>query len=64
MIELALGLAGIGVLVFLAIRYGAVKESRKDSEQEAESAKAMLDAEVNAPKDKDALLDKLRRSGF
>lgn len=51
-------------MVFLAIRYGSVKESRKDSERKAESAKAMLDAAVNSPKDKGELVDRLRKGGL
>jgi ribosomal protein S19E (S16A) len=64
-VETLLILAGVGtVLVFMAIQFGKSKERGKQSEKTAKVSKKMTKAVVNAPKTKDGLVKKIKKTGL
>lgn len=53
-----------GTLVFIAIQWGKSKEKAKAAKIAAKISRQMTKAVVNAPKTKEELLEKLRKSGL
>ena len=64
MIELAIGLAVVLALIFVAQRWGASREREKDASRDAEVSKKMTKAAVEAPTTKDGVVERLRKKGF